>query len=644
MAPRQSTAHRRSMAQSETFHDLGVRGRKTGVTLKDTGVRDEHGMQPLDDIFSSPDRESQAGAGAANGNNTSEDDSGDEASMDIDEVTAPAPSAFMNGRPPARARSPVKTALGSSPRRARGMSSSPVRGPGFATGSPAGTKSVQRKLDFKKNPLLASKPDLPKPNGVNGNGNGKAIATSHDDYRSSPSDLGEGFGYPDVDPVTEPEESLAMLNVAGADDKVDESGDHVESEAPPSAKRGRGRPKKSAPSKKPEGEVLLQSIEGGDTADEEPVRTGKKRCRTAKDTANEEADAQPAKKKAKGSSSHAEDDDDDEEPQKQAPKARGRKPKAAATTEAEAEAETVFKKPAIPKQKRAAKRASPTVGDNSVAEVPRGPPLPKSRGLVITRREAPGSGADMFTTRSGRTSYRPLQYWRNERTEMDNDDVFQDGKTAIVLPHIKNIIRYNEEEPEQRGGKSRRKGRSGATKKGGKRRGRAYIDDDGEDDELEPWEADGDVITGETAVWQPEHEVNPPGPDEEIEVADEQIAVSANAIQTREIRNATFKFAKTASMPFFGTGVVDLPPHSEKKPKNSRKMYMAFSVLTGRVTVTVADTVFSIGRGGQFFVPRGNYYSMENVLDKPARLFFSQGCEVPAGQAGDTSQLNPGGM
>lgn len=46
------------------------------MTLKDTGVRDEHGMQPLEDIFSSPEKESQ--------NGIDEDDS-DEEPMDIDE-------------------------------------------------------------------------------------------------------------------------------------------------------------------------------------------------------------------------------------------------------------------------------------------------------------------------------------------------------------------------------------------------------------------------------------------------------------------------------------------------------------------------------------------------------------------------------
>ena len=30
--------------------------RKTGVTLRDTGIRDEHGLEPIDGIFSSPEK------------------------------------------------------------------------------------------------------------------------------------------------------------------------------------------------------------------------------------------------------------------------------------------------------------------------------------------------------------------------------------------------------------------------------------------------------------------------------------------------------------------------------------------------------------------------------------------------------------
>lgn len=60
--------------------------RKTGVFLKDTGLRDEHGMQPLDDIFSSPEKESRSGAEEEE-EEAEEDDDSEEEPMDIDEGT-----------------------------------------------------------------------------------------------------------------------------------------------------------------------------------------------------------------------------------------------------------------------------------------------------------------------------------------------------------------------------------------------------------------------------------------------------------------------------------------------------------------------------------------------------------------------------
>lgn len=523
-------------------------------------------------------------------------------------MTAPAPSAFMNGRAPARLRSPPKTNLKSPARRAPGFSSSPLRAANVA-GSPSGARSVQRQLDFKKNNvLLANKPNLPRPNGVKGKE--KAVAVSNG-YKSSSEDVQESENE---------EESMAMLDGADdydideehepeADQEEEEEEEEEEEVAPPSsAKKSKTRqPKKTAPppiEEEDESDAVINSIEEDpEPPEEEPVRVSKKRGRPAKKAAAEdEAEKQPAKKKPKRSSNVG-DEDGESSNQAAAPKPRGRKPKAAAAEAAkstDASAIPAAKARAIPKQKPGRKRPSTGVGDTSVSEVPRGPPLPKSRGLVISRRETPGA-ASMFTTRAGRSSFQPLKYWANERTEMEDDDDFFDGKEKIRLPHIKNIVRYDDPEPKP---KSSTRGRGkGPRGKGRKKRGGFHDDDD---DDLEPWEEDGDIITGEVVVWQPEHEINPPGPDEQIEVApDEQIAVSANAIETREIRNASFKFAKTLSMPFFGSGVVDLPPHTEKKPKNSRKMHMTFFVFAGRVQVTVADTVFSIGRGGMWFVPRG---------------------------------------
>lgn len=511
----------------------------------------------------------------------------------------------MNGTrfPPARARSPLKTNLQSPARRPPGMSSSPIRASKVASGlSPDGGKAVQRKLDFKNN-LMANKPALPQPNGVN-KGKGKTDATTNG-HRGSPSEDEET----EEESPQQEDESLAMLG--GGDDYAVEDQEESEEElveepeevaaeiqsSPPSAKKPKERRPKKTPAVEPEDreEPIVASIEEDAESLDEPVRAGKKRGRPAKGKAV--VDEEPVQKRAK-KASRAVNEEVEDKPVEPAPakKARGR-PKAAAALGASDPAP----KPAIPKQKRAGKKqASPAVGDTSIAEIPRGPPLPKSRGLVITRRETPGASAT-FTTRSGRASFQPLKFWRNERTELEDDTILEDGKQKIMLPKIKEIVRYEDPEPEVRAA-GRRKGKAG-TKKAGK--SRAFQEEE-VDDDLEEWERDGDVITGEVVIWQPEHEQNPPGPDEQIEVAaDEQIAISANAVQTREIRNATFKFAKVLSTPFFGAGVVDLPPHSEKKPKNARKMQMTFFVFSGRVQVTVADTVFTIGRGGMWFVPRG---------------------------------------
>lgn len=49
--------------------------RKTGITLKDSGVRDEHGLEPIDGIFSSPEKTSPKQNGVVQYSTILEDDS-----------------------------------------------------------------------------------------------------------------------------------------------------------------------------------------------------------------------------------------------------------------------------------------------------------------------------------------------------------------------------------------------------------------------------------------------------------------------------------------------------------------------------------------------------------------------------------------
>lgn len=111
MAPRPPGARRSLFPEPEHVYELGVAGRyaltnispsprntnklssKTGVTLKDSGIRDEHGMQPLEDLFSSPhkpteDRDEDEGEDDEDGG-ASEDGRADSEDMDITTSTFP---------------------------------------------------------------------------------------------------------------------------------------------------------------------------------------------------------------------------------------------------------------------------------------------------------------------------------------------------------------------------------------------------------------------------------------------------------------------------------------------------------------------------------------------------------------------------
>ncbi|KAK5302704.1 mitotic fidelity of chromosome transmission-related protein [Exophiala xenobiotica] len=274
-----------------------------------------------------------------------------------------------------------------------------------------------------------------------------------------------------------------------------------------------------------------------------------------------------------------------------------------------------------------------------------GPP----RSLYILHRETPAD--DTVThTRSGRISIKPLAYWRNERCVYGGGSPSSGGLAdgaRFPLNSIKEVVRTEEVEPSVP--KKVKKRKTGRGKSKSRARTTSAEDSDSsdsnwdmddapkEDTYAEPWETGSGTLRGSVSIWDPIEQA-PLVEEEEIEIAH-----APAAIKTREVKGSslhegpTFRYAKLLSTKYFGTGLVDLPPGGIKRPKNSRKMHMSFFVVKGRVTVSVgpmgADETgsmnrFSIGKGGYWQVPRGNQYSIENELDKPARIFFSQGCET----------------
>lgn len=78
-----------------TVSETNIKCSKTGITIRDTGARDEHGMQPLADIFSSPEKTATVNLNGARTPSSSraqysENDDGDsdEFPMDIENSTS----------------------------------------------------------------------------------------------------------------------------------------------------------------------------------------------------------------------------------------------------------------------------------------------------------------------------------------------------------------------------------------------------------------------------------------------------------------------------------------------------------------------------------------------------------------------------
>ncbi|KAK4698028.1 centromere protein C, partial [Lecanoromycetidae sp. Uapishka_2] len=219
---------------------------------------------------------------------------------------------------------------------------------------------------------------------------------------------------------------------------------------------------------------------------------------------------------------------------------------------------------------------------------------PRSR--FLQRSETPANDDGALLTRSGRHSFKPLKSWLGEKLVMGD-------RTIDALPAIKEVVRVDEinEGPRPRARRS-------AYRKP-KRRARSQLSDleeeEDDHDERDDWEVNDGIKVAQVMEWDPETNKY-----DEDNTREEDVAYSFDAIEMRDIANAEFKFAKTLTLDFFGAGMVEVPPGGAKRIKNSRKMQMVFFVFYGRVMVNIGTppTRFSIGKGGQWQVPRGELF------------------------------------
>lgn len=422
---------------------------------------------------------------------------------------------------PPRSRSPIKTNIGSSPRRSLGPLSSPSRVRNGETPSRAmshqpdnstleisrievtpsieGSDKKGRKSDLKrvKKPLL------------NGKGRKRVFDLSMNDESDEDERYsivmngdnetnGVGFDESALNDVpllggSDVENTVAKLEVfteitpvtkkrAGRPPKV-------APKAPDShasivgQKQGRGRPSKKAKNESQPDTIIDPQEESSTVA--APVKEAEEAV-----TVEKAEVAAPVEETEEAAPVETEEAAPGEEAEEAVPveevenaingKRKGSKPLT------QGNANTKMKPPPRPKAKPAAKPAAklkPTATENGRS---------KSRSIFTARSETPAGDNGAVLMKTGRTSIKPLAFWRNERV------VFGDGNlkgNVLTLPGIKEVIRTEEIEVPQ-------------PRRSTYRRPRPKGDQDqeqGVEDEEERaiWEIDSGIVRAQVMQWDP---------------------------------------------------------------------------------------------------------------------------------------------
>ncbi|KAI0584252.1 Mif2 multi-domain protein [Pyrenophora tritici-repentis] len=640
--------------RENNFYNIGVQGRKTGITLADKGVYDEHGLEPISGIFSSPERSPPKRGGNATGSE----------SMEIQESSIPelatSHQILRNNRthlPPPRARSPMKTALGSSPRR---QSSMAPRGSSAAPSSPvrAASHPIARRLDFEQD-----ESSLQETPALSGSGARRGKRT---DVYDIPED--EGSPLPEQsavfeesvvqEEITANEASVAAVEESfvaqiGEDsineaEEVEDLVDQEESEIVPEpvkepAKRGRKRKSDAVNISEEEQAVVEQPRKrgrppGAKATASASEKTGKKSApaaaqRRRSQRVSDISEPDPSIVEAPVDDSIDQSEQIEEAPV--APKRRGRPPRVQPDAEEEhtatakpakndsskgnAEA-AAFKKPIKPvgrPKANAEPKSKPANADDvgklvdvygnplskkdldQMSTTSAGSRFGRGRHLSVFREMDPDNVARVG--RTGRHRVAPIDFWKNDHISYDVDG----SMTSIV----------KSQEVEE----SRKRSKKSSSK--GKKKALTVVEE--EEIELDPWEQEEGALVGNYRGFDAATEV----PSNEI--IEDTIAWAEKGIQPRDVGDGGFKFAKIGSSgSFFNWGLIELGPDQMKRTKNSRYMHMVFNVQSGTVEVRMHENEFTVHKQGVWQVPRGNTYSIKNIGSGTARIFFAQAREL----------------
>ncbi|KDQ61227.1 hypothetical protein JAAARDRAFT_32229 [Jaapia argillacea MUCL 33604] len=226
---------------------------------------------------------------------------------------------------------------------------------------------------------------------------------------------------------------------------------------------------------------------------------------------------------------------------------------------------------------------------------------------------------DAACRRSKRHKYPPLEYWRLEKVVYGKRE-----SGPVLVPHIKQIVRYPKEPVEPLGSKHRRPRGKSRTKT-------ATVEPEPEPEieEETEWDANTEAH-GVVLDYVTKEEVQ------------RRVAFTSRMVAPRAAANNDFFFQKIfGDGDFIAAGQLIIPPRKSKPSKGTKDNTYVFYVIEGAVNFKVHTTSYVLAKGGMFLVPRGNMYYIENLTDREAKLFFAQARKIPIGEEETAPALLP---
>lgn len=146
-----------------------------------------------------------------------------------------------------------------------------------------------------------------------------------------------------------------------------------------------------------------------------------------------------------------------------------------------------------PAANSAVKRTVPKIKPTQQGEA-----IPRAKSMFAIRSETPADDSGAIRLKSGRTSIKPLAYWKGERVLLGEGRV--EGKVHI-LPSMKEVVRIDEIEPL----KSKRRVKKGVRSKSRKNRKGEEVEEEEEEDEdeREAWETENGIMHARVMAWDP---------------------------------------------------------------------------------------------------------------------------------------------